>query len=172
LARLLPKTLSCGVAWLMKITRLPDGEAVLLAAGVSTFLSISAVCSTGESFSVPLVSRRERVVAWGDGIRVAPPTVFTLDADLAAAQVAHGILGCLLGLALGAMNATGAISAAFFHCRMVKKLRLLKGGSVPTFLVLGRCCTTSLPWTDDSERVVDSFISWSPPFPPTDCFTT
>jgi len=30
--------------------------------------------------------------------------------------------------------------------RMVKKLRLLKGGSVPTFLVLGRCCTTSLPW--------------------------
>jgi cytochrome c-type biogenesis protein CcmH len=30
---------------------------------------------------------------------------------------------------------------------MVKKLRLLKGGSVPTFLVLGRCCTTSLPWT-------------------------
>ena len=31
--------------------------------------------------------------------------------------------------------------------RMVKKLRLLKGGSVPTFLVLGRCCTTSLPWT-------------------------
>jgi hypothetical protein len=66
LARLLPKTLSCGVAWLMKITRLPDGEAVLLAAGLSTFLSNSAVCSTGESFSVPLVSRRERVVAWGD----------------------------------------------------------------------------------------------------------
>jgi hypothetical protein len=31
--------------------------------------------------------------------------------------------------------------------RMVKKLRLLKGGSVPTFLVLDRCCTTSLPWT-------------------------
>jgi adenylate cyclase len=30
---------------------------------------------------------------------------------------------------------------------MVKKLRLLKGGSVPTFLVLDRCCTTSLPWT-------------------------
>ena|SRR5712664_98064 len=39
--------------------------------------------------------------------------------------------------------------------RMVKKLRLLKGGSVPTFLVLGRCCTTSLPWTlrrDDGGR--------------------
>lgn len=31
--------------------------------------------------------------------------------------------------------------------RMVNKLRLLKGGSVPTFLVLDRCCTTSLPWT-------------------------
>jgi hypothetical protein len=27
--------------------------------------------------------------------------------------------------------------------RMVNKLRLLKGGSVPTFLVLDRCCTTS-----------------------------
>jgi D-3-phosphoglycerate dehydrogenase len=31
--------------------------------------------------------------------------------------------------------------------RMVKKLRLLKGGSVQRLLVLGRCCTTSLPWT-------------------------
>jgi len=31
--------------------------------------------------------------------------------------------------------------------RMVKKLRLLKGGSVPTYLVLDRCCTTGLPWT-------------------------
>ena len=28
-----------------------------------------------------------------------------------------------------------------------QKLKLLKGGSVPTFLVLDRCCTTSLPWT-------------------------
>ena len=36
--------------------------------------------------------------------------------------------------------------------RMVKKLRLLKGGSVPTFLVLGRCCTTSLPWTLEQVR--------------------
>src|SRR5258705_13886766 len=36
--------------------------------------------------------------------------------------------------------------------RMVKKLRLLKGGSVPTFLVLGRCCTTSLPWTLEEGR--------------------
>jgi hypothetical protein len=35
---------------------------------------------------------------------------------------------------------------------MVKKLRLLKGGSVPTFLVLGRCCTTSLPWTLEQVR--------------------
>jgi hypothetical protein len=35
---------------------------------------------------------------------------------------------------------------------MVKKLRLLKGGSVPTFLVLGRCCTTSLPWTLEEGR--------------------
>jgi Ku protein len=36
--------------------------------------------------------------------------------------------------------------------RMVKKLRLLKGGGVPTFLVLGRCCTTSLPWTLEEGR--------------------
>src|SRR6266478_8995391 len=35
---------------------------------------------------------------------------------------------------------------------MVNKLRLLKGGSVPTFLVLGRCCTTSLPWTLEEGR--------------------
>src|SRR5712671_6711639 len=42
---------------------------------------------------------------------------------------------------------------AWFVCtRMVKKLRLLKGGSVPTFLVLGRCCTTSLPWTLEEGR--------------------
>ena len=33
-----------------------------------------------------------------------------------------------------------------------QKLRLLKGGSVPTFLVLGRCCTTSLPWTLEQVR--------------------
>jgi DNA-binding transcriptional LysR family regulator len=36
--------------------------------------------------------------------------------------------------------------------RVVKKLRLLKGGSVPTFLVLGRCCTTSVPWTLEEGR--------------------
>jgi CoA-transferase family III len=35
---------------------------------------------------------------------------------------------------------------------LVKKLRLLKGGSVPTFLVLGRCCTTSLRWTLEEGR--------------------
>ena len=28
-----------------------------------------------------------------------------------------------------------------------QKIETVKGGSVPTFLVLGRCCTTSLPWT-------------------------
>jgi hypothetical protein len=39
-----------------------------------------------------------------------------------------------------------------YGSRMVKKLRLLKGGSVPTFLVLGRCCTTSLPWTLEEGR--------------------
>ena len=32
---------------------------------------------------VTLVARRERIVAGGDGIRVAPATVFTLDADFA-----------------------------------------------------------------------------------------
>jgi len=31
--------------------------------------------------------------------------------------------------------------------RRVKKLKLRKGGSFPTFLVLDGCCTTSLPWT-------------------------
>src|SRR5258708_2208460 len=31
--------------------------------------------------------------------------------------------------------------------RMVKKMRLLKGGASQRLLVLGRCCTTSLPWT-------------------------
>ena len=41
---------------------------------------------------------------------------------------------------------------SWFLSRMVKKLRLLKGGSVPTFLVLGRCCTTSLPWTLEEGR--------------------
>src|ERR1700682_4810697 len=39
------------------------------------------------------------------------------------------------------------ITSGHIGGRMVKKLRLLKGGSVPTFLVLDRCCTTSLPWT-------------------------
>src|SRR5450759_4379641 len=31
--------------------------------------------------------------------------------------------------------------------RRVKKLKLRKGGSCPTFLDLDGCCTTSLPWT-------------------------
>jgi len=34
-----------------------------------------------------------------------------------------------------------------FLCRRVKKLKLRKGGSFPTFLVLDGRCTTSLPWT-------------------------
>jgi hypothetical protein len=43
-----------------------------------------------ESFSVPLIARKERVIAQRDGI-----------------------LGDLYGLALSSMSATGAISAAF-----------------------------------------------------------
>ncbi len=34
-----------------------------------------------------------------------------------------------------------------WDARRVKKLKLRKGGSFPTFLVLDGCCTTSLPWT-------------------------
>jgi hypothetical protein len=36
---------------------------------------------------------------------------------------------------------------AKMRSRRVKKLKLRKGGSFPTFLVLDGCCTTSLPWT-------------------------
>jgi hypothetical protein len=53
-------------------------------------------------------------------------------------------------------KATEAAEAITFEkcaeTRMVKKLRLLKGGSVPTFFVLGPCCTTSLPWTLEQVR--------------------
>src|SRR6267143_1821316 len=35
--------------------------------------------------------------------------------------------------------------------RRVKKLKLRKGGSFPTFLVLDGCCTTSLPWTLEKD---------------------
>src|ERR1700680_2631221 len=45
------------------------------------------------------------------------------------------------------IEGTAAVLPRSSASRMVNKLRLLKGGSVPTFLVLDRCCTTSLPWT-------------------------
>jgi len=58
------------------------------------------------------------------------------------------------GTAISTTSASGLRSRVFQYLdlffggsRMVNKLRLLKGGSVPTFLVLDRCCTTSLPWT-------------------------
>jgi endonuclease YncB( thermonuclease family) len=52
----------------------------------------------------------------------------------------------------GALSVPVDAQKTLLGARMVKKLRLLKGGSVPTFLVLGGCCTTSLPWTLEEGR--------------------
>jgi hypothetical protein len=61
------------------------------------------------------------------------------------------LTGAPRSMKMGTTRSLWRYDAGAYLCvpktRMVKKLRLLKGGSVPTFLVLGRCCTTSLPWT-------------------------
>src|SRR5690606_10065850 len=61
------------------------------------------------------VPRGIRIVARSDSVGVAPASIAPLDADLASAEIPDGLLGRLLGRALGRMDAAGALGAGRFH---------------------------------------------------------